>query len=309
MREEFGKYLLELSKKNPDLYVIDCDLANSTKTNYVAENNPSKFIQAGIAEQNAMSLAGGMAASGLQPWIVSFGAFIVERCLDQIKVSVAQPNLNVKIIGCYTGILNSKTGKTHQAINDIAIMRTIPNMVILCPADGRELIQMMDWANKYNGPVYIRLARESNKLFSSHYKFNFNKAYWDIYKYSDLTIISTGTHSYYAEKVYIELLTDNINVSFLHIPVIKPIDKESIIKAGKNTKCIITIEDATIIGGLGSAVTEILSEYYPTRVKRIGIQDVNIESGDDKDLLKKYNLDLEYIINTAKEFLNETIRR
>jgi transketolase len=299
VREEFGKHLLELSKEDSRVYVLDCDLANSTKTNYVAEQNRSKFIQCGIAEQNAMSMAGGMASTGLQPWIVSFGAFIVERCLDQIKVSVAQPKLDVKIIGCYTGILNGKVGKTHQAINDIAIMRTIPGMVILCPADSEELKQMMSWANEYNGPVYIRLTRESNPVYSSFYQwipFKAHKSYFG----KDITIISTGTHSYYAEKAVNNLNQEGIECALIDMPMIKPIDKNSIIEAAKETGAIVTVEDHSIIGGLGSAVTEIVSEHYPVPVLRIGIQDKNIEAGTNEELLDKYELSTEYIIKKVK---------
>lgn len=303
MRKEFGEKLLQLSKTDSKVYVLDGDLANSTRTNLVAEQNPSKFIQCGIAEQNMVSMAGGMAASGLQPWVVTFSPFLVKRALDQIIVSVAQPNLDVKLIGCYSGTFNGGLGKTHQAIEDIAIMRTIPNMTILCPVDGNELIQMMDWANNHNGPVYIRLTRESNNLTSSHYKFTINIYSPTTSGDSDVTILSTGTHSYYAERVYMKLLENNINSSFVHVPVIKPIDKDYIIEAAENSKKLVTIEDHSIIGGLGSAVTEIVSEYHPLPVLRIGINDMDLESGSKDELMDKYKLSEEHIYNKITEFL------
>lgn len=303
MRDAFGKHLLKLAQQDERVIVIDGDLANSTKTNLIAEQLPTQFIQGGIAEQNMVTMAGGLATTGFQPWICTFTSFLTKRALDQIVVSVAQPKLNVKLIGAYSGILNGKVGKTHQGIEDIALMRTIPGMVILCPADGEELIQMMSWANSYDGPVYIRLTRESNAMFSPHYQWIPYKGE-KISKGKDIAMISTGTHTYYAQMAFYELSKEKIYVNLIHIPMIKPIDKDIIIETAKNSKAIVTVEDHSIIGGLGSAVAEITSEFYPVIVKRIGIKDKNIEAGTNEELLDKYELSTDYIVKTIKNLLN-----
>lgn len=304
MREIFGKTLLKLSQMDSRVYVLDADLANSTKASYVAENNPNKFIQCGIAEQGMVSTAAGMATVGLQPWVVTFGSFLVKRALDQIIVSVAQPKLNVKLIGCYTGILNGKLGKTHQCIEDIAIMRAIPNMKILCPGDEIELEEMMMWANKYDGPVYIRLTRESETFGADINKFNLSSS--KIRHGRDLTIISTGTFTRYAMEASKRMLDeDGLHVSVIHMPCIKPLDAEAVIKASYETEAILTLEDHFVIGGLGSAVSEVLCEYSPCHMVRMGINDVNIESGADKDLLEKYGLSINHIIEKAKSCISK----
>jgi transketolase len=311
MREYFSEELLELTKYDSRVYAIDADLANSVKTDSVAINNPEKFIQIGIAEQNMVGIAAGMATVGLQPWVITFGSFLTKRALDQITVSVAQPNLDVKLIGAYTGILNSRVGKTHQAIEDIAIMRTIPNMTILSPADGIELSQMMHYANKTDGPFYIRVARESENIINP-YSTNENREFFKdqlfipghayyMLRGKDATIISTGTHTRYALESALELKKEGIEVSLIHMPSIKPLDIESIMHASFNTGAIITVEDHSIIGGLGSAVSEVLSEYCPAFMLRIGINDVNIESGSNDELLEKYGLTARHISEKVKK--------
>lgn len=306
MKQEFGEYLLKLAKKDKKIFVLDGDLANSTKTNLVAEELSNQFIQCGIAEQNMVSMAAGIATCGLQPWVVTFTPFLVKRALDQICVSIAQPKLDVKLIGCYSGILNGKLGKSHQGIEDIAIMRTIPNMVILCPADAEELIQMMSWANDYNGPVYIRLTRESKDFFATTYEFMPYRAR-QIYYHpeNEITIISTGTHLYYAEQALIKLRYEGIRVNILHIPMIKPLDNLSIINTTLNSKFVVTVEDHTIIGGLGSAVAEVLIENNPIPMYRIGIRDKNIEAGTNEELLEKYELSPDFIYNKIKQLMKK----
>jgi transketolase len=303
MKQEFGRHLLKMAREDNKIVVLDGDLANSTKTDLVAENLPNQFIQCGIAESNMVGVAAGLATLGFKPWVVTFTPFLVKRALDQICVSVAQPKLNVKLIGCYSGILNGKLGKSHQGISDIAIMRTIPNMVILCPVYEEELTQMMSWANNYDGPVYIRLTRENNSVFTRLYSWNFNKA-TTFYNGDDITIISTGTHTYYAEQALIKLKREGIHATLIHMSTIKPLNKASIINSAVRTKAVITIEDHTIIGGLGSAVAEVLVENYPVKMLRIGIEDKNIEAGTNEELLEKYKLSIDYICEKIKFLLS-----
>jgi transketolase len=306
MREYFGDKLLTFSKRDKRVYILDGDLTNSVKTNYIAEQNPSKFIQCGISEQNMIGVAAGLASIGIQPWVTTFTSFLTKRALDQIIVSVAQPKLDVKLVGSYSGFSNSKTGKSHQGIEDISIMRTIPNMVVLTPGDANELGQMMYWANKYNGPVYIRITRDSQLIFDEEYDFGLGKAV-NLKNGDDITIISTGTHTKYALEAAEKLKEESINASVLHMPSIKPIDEDAIIEASLKTRAIITVEDHSIIGGLGSAVAEVLVENCPCYMGRIGIRDKNIEAGTDEELLEKYELSTKHIIDKAKKYLNKKI--
>lgn len=300
MRLRFGQHLCNLAMKDARIVVLDGDLANSTKTDLVETTLTRQFIQTGIAEQNMIGVAAGLAAGGMQPWVCTFTSFLTKRALDQIIVSVAQPDLDVKLIGAYSGLMNGKVGKTHQGIEDIALMRTIPNIKILCPADEIELVQMMNYAKSYVGPVYIRLTRESTKFFSDSYKFDSDYCRYSLHNGKHVTVFSTGTHTRYALEAVQNLAKDGIECTLVHVPVIKPIDKAAIIQYAKKTNAVVTVEDHSIIGGLGSAVAEILSENYPTFVLRIGIEDKNIEAGTDEELMNKYCISVKHIEDKVK---------
>ncbi|MBE1555533.1 transketolase family protein [Sporosarcina limicola] len=305
MRDIFGETLLKLSVEDAAVYALDGDLANSTKVDMVAVNNPDKFLQMGIAEQNMMSVAAGLATTGLQPWVTTFAAFLSKRAIDQIQVQIAQPKLNVKMIGAYSGLLTGLTGKTHQALEDIAIFRTIANVVVLAPADSVEVKKMMEFAHKYEGPVYIRLARDPYpNIFSDDYNFELGKAV-TLKKGKDITIISTGTQTVRSLEAAEQLESEGISVAVVHMPTIKPLDKEAIIQAAEATGVIVTAEEHSIYGGLGSAVAEVLVEERPVPMLRVGVRDRNSESGPNDEMLEKYEISPSHIVKAVKEALKK----
>ncbi|SMQ86992.1 transketolase [Bacillus sp. OV166] len=305
MRDVFGETLLKFSFDDPRVFALDGDLATSTKVNVVAEKNAPKFLQMGIAEQNMMSVAAGLATTGLQPWATTFAAFLSKRSIDQIQVQIAQPILDVKMIGAYSGLLTGLTGKTHQALEDIAIFRSLANMVVLAPADGVETKKMMEFANDYYGPVYIRLARDPLPVvFSEDYKFELGKAV-KLREGKDATIISTGTQTGRSLEAAEKLAEEGIDVAVLHMPSIKPLDKEAIIKAAEDTGAIVTSEEHSIYGGLGSAVAEVLVEEKPVPMLRIGVKDRNSESGPNEALLQKYEISVNHIVARVKEVIKK----
>ncbi|MFD0679680.1 MULTISPECIES: transketolase family protein [unclassified Paenibacillus] len=303
MRDILGDVILELARKDSKVYVLDGDLANSTKINTVAEQLPHKFLQMGIAEQNMIGVAAGLATVGLQPWTSTFAAFLTKRCLDQISVVVAQPGLDVKLLGAYSGVLNGCAGKTHQAIEDIAIMRSLPNMVVLAPGDSYEVEQMIHFANEYKGPVYIRLTRDPVvPLFTQDYKFSLGKAV-TLKEGTDITIISTGSQTGRSLQSALDMEEEGISAAVLHMPSIKPLDVEAIVEAARTTGAIVTAEDHSIIGGLGSAVAEVVVEHCPVPVLRVGVQDKNLQSGANDALLDKYELSSKHVTDKVKQCL------
>ncbi len=305
MRDVFGETLLNLSLEDEKVYALDGDLANSTKVDTVASHNPEKFLQMGIAEQNMMSVAAGLATTGLQPWATTFAAFLSKRAIDQIQVQIAQPNLNVKMVGAYSGLLTGLTGKTHQALEDIAIFRTLANMVVLAPADSVEVKKMMEAAHRYNGPVYMRLARDPYPvIFGDDYQFEIGKAVL-LREGTDVTIISTGTQTSRSLEAADQLEWEGVSVSVVHMPTIKPLDKQAIIEAAEKTGAIVTTEEHSIYGGLGSAVAEVLVEEKPVPMLRVGVKDRNSESGPNEEMLEKYEISSRYIVKAAKEVLKK----
>lgn len=305
MRDAFGEKLLQLSLEDEKVYALDGDLANSTKVDMVANDNPEKFLQMGIAEQNMMSVAAGLASTGLQPWATTFAAFLSKRAIDQIQVQVAQPNLDVKMIGAYSGLLTGLTGKTHQALEDIAIFRTLANMVVLAPADSMEAKKMMEAAHQYKGPVYIRLARDPYPVvFDEDYNFEIGKAV-TLQEGTDITIISTGTQTIRSLEAAKQLKEEGVSVAIVHMPTIKPLDKEAIIKAAETTGVIVTAEEHSIYGGLGSAVAEVLVEEKPVPMLRVGVKDRNAESGPNEEMLEKYEISSGHIVKVVKEALKK----
>lgn len=305
MRDIFGETILDLSKKDKRVYALDGDLANSTKIDRIALENPDKFLQMGIAEQNMASVASGLATTGLQPWVVTFAAFLSKRAIDQIQVQIAQPNLDVKLIGAYSGLLTGLTGKTHQSLEDIAIFRALANMTVLAPADSTEVAAMMKFANEYDGPVYMRLARDPYPIiFDKDYKFEVGKAV-ELKKGKDVTIISTGTQTSRSIEAAEALEQEGVSVAVLHMPTIKPLDKEAIIKAAEKTGAIVTSEEHSIYGGLGSAVAEVLVEERPVPMLRIGVNDRNTESAPNEELVEKFEVSPNHIKKAVKEILRK----
>lgn len=302
-RDAYGEILKELGGVNEDIIVLDADLSGSTKTSVFAKAFPDRFFNVGIAEQNLMGTAAGLAAAGKIPFASTFAMFATGRAFEIIRNSICYPNLNVKIAATHAGLTVGEDGATHQALEDISIMRSLPNMVVLCPADAVETKQCIEKAVEHNGPVYIRLGRAKVPvIFDENYKFEIGKGV-ELQEGKDLTIIATGVMVDRALTAGKKLLEEGISVRVINMPTIKPIDKDIIIKAAKETKGIITVEEHSIIGGLGSAVAEVISENHPTKVLRIGTNDCFGESGDGFQLLDKYGLSVENIINKSKELL------
>lgn len=302
-RDVFGDTLIELIDRDDRVYVLDGDLANSTKADKVARERPAHFLEMGIAEQNMMGVAAGMASCGLIPWLSSFACFLVNRDLDQLRVVVAQPGLNVKIGAAYTGLLTGLTGKTHQEVSDIAVMRSMPNMTVLAPADGIETRQAMITATQFDGPIYLRLTRDpAPVIFGDDYHFEIGPTI-TLRQGSDVTIISTGVQSVRALQAAELLAQQGIAAHVLHVPTLKPLDQEGIVAAAAKTGKVLTTEDHTVLGGLGGAVAEVLGEHCPTPIKRLGIQDCFGESAPNDELLEKYGLTPQHIATAAESML------
>ena len=275
----------------------------NNKMNDFKKENPNRFFQMGIAEQNMMGVAAGMASCGLIPWLSSFACFLVNRDLDQLRVVVAQPNLPVKIAGAYSGLLTGKPGKTHQEVSDIAVMRAMPNMTVLAPADAVEVRAAMYAANKTDTPIYIRLTRDPEPvIFNSDYEFDIGRVI-TVREGSDVTIFSTGAQTVRCLQAAETLEDQNISAHVVHVPTIKPLDTDAIIKASAHTGRVVTAEDHTVIGGLGGAIAELLSEEMPTPMKRVGILDTFGESAANDDLLEKYQISSNYVAEAACKLL------
>ena len=303
LRVAFGEALVELGRSNDRVVVLDGDLANATLVDMFADAHPDRFLEMGIAEQNMAGVAAGLAASGLIPFVTTFAAFATNRDLDQIRVVIAQPKLHVIVIGGYSGILTSRTGKTHQAIEDLAVFRTMPNMTVLAPADATETRKaVFTSAEQVPGPVYMRLTRDASPvLFDDDHVFEVGRGVV-LREGSDVALISTGVQTSRTVVAAEALETDGISVHHLHLHTIKPLDENAIIKAAE-TGAVVTSEDHSIIGGLGGAVAEVLGEQRPTLMKRVGVRDVNLESAPNDALLEKYGLTTRHIVEAAKEVL------
>ena len=294
-RQSFGEALEKLGEENKNVVVIDADLAKSTKTSLFAKKFPDRFIDVGIAEQNMMGIAAGLSTFGKVPFVSTFAAFATGRVYDQIRNSIAYPKLNVKICGTHAGITVGEDGATHQMLEDINLMRGLPNMTVMCTSDDVETKWAVEEISKINGPVYLRLARIATPIiYDENQKFEIGKGV-QIGDGTDATIFATGVTVSEALKAQEMLKENGINVRVVDIHTIKPIDKELIVKCAKETDKIITVEDHSIIGGLGSAVCEVLSEEYPTKVIRMGIPDCFGKSGKATDLMKYFRIDAQAI--------------
>lgn len=304
-RESYGEALAELGDEYDNLYVFDADLAAATKTSIFKKKFPDRFFDCGIAEANMMGVAAGMAAAGKIPFASTFAMFAAGRAYEIVRNSIGYPHLNVKIGATHAGISVGEDGATHQCNEDIALMRTIPGMTIINPADDIEAKAAVRAAVEFNGPVYMRFGRLAVPVFNDPetYKFEIGKGI-KLRDGKDVAIIATGlmvNESIEAAKI---LASKGIDATVINIHTIKPIDKDIIIEAAKNTGLILTVEEHSVIGGLGSAVSDVLSENYPTKVIKIGVNDVYGHSGPAVDLLKEFGLSSENIVKTAIEAVN-----
>lgn len=303
-REAYGEALKEIGAQNNDIVVLDADLSKSTKTNVFAKAFPDRFFNVGIAEQNLMGTAAGLAAAGKIPFVSTFAMFAAGRGFEQIRNSICYPRLNVKIAATHAGLTVGEDGASHQAIEDISLMRSIPNMTVIVPADERETRQAVLFASRYKGPVYLRLGRSAvPDIFGDAYEFEHGKAV-ELATGRDVTIIATGIMVSPARRAADELIANGLSAGVLNIHTIKPIDKEAVIKAAQATGAIVTCEEHSIIGGLGSAVAEVLVENAPVPMERVGVLDSFGESGTPDALLAKYNLTVADIVQAAKRVIS-----
>ena len=295
-RQSYGEALLELGKENKDVIVLDADLAGATKTELFAKEFPDRFFDIGIAEADMMGTAAGLSTCGKIPYVSTFAMFAAGRSYDQIRNSICYPNLNVKICATHAGITVGEDGATHQMIEDLSLMRTIPNMTVLSPSDDAQTKWTIKEISKINGPVYVRLARlATEEIYGENQKFEIGKAvqHGDG---TDGTIFATGITLQEALKAQKVLQEKGINVRVVDMFSIKPIDKEMIIKCAKETKKLVSIEDHNVIGGLGSAISEVLTEEYPAKLIRLGIKDIFGRSGKAEELMKLYGIVSDNII-------------
>lgn len=299
LREAWGNELVALAGRYPDLLVLDGDLANSTRADIVAAALPERFFELGIAEQNLLGVAAGLATVGFVPWISTFVPFLAARALDQIRVVVAQPGLNVKMCGGYSGILTGKTGKTHQAVDDLAIFRAMPGVVTIAPADAVELRGAMAAMMEHPGPMYLRLTRDpSPVVFADGYRFELGRAVL-LRDGADVGIVATGVQTTRALAAADLLAERGVAAGVLHVPTVKPLDVAAVVAFAERTGRLVTAEDHTIIGGLGGAVAEALAEHRPTPMRRIGWQDRWGESAPNDHLLETYGLTPRHIAEAA----------
>ena len=304
VRSIYGKTLVELGKKNNSIVVLDADLSCSTQTQIFAKEFPDRFFDVGIAEQDLMTTAAGLACTGKTVFASTFAMFATGRAWEQIRNTICYSNLNVKIAATHGGITVGEDGASHQALEDISLMRSIPNMMVIVPADATETKQVIEFAASHYGPVYIRIARTNlpDVFDESSYKFNPLKAHI-VKEGNDVSLITNGETL--VETIdCAKILSDyGIDAEIINVPVIKPIDKETIIKSAKKTNRVITIENHSIIGGLGSAVCEVLSEDYPVKVNRIGTNDEFGQSGKAKELMDFYGLNANKLVQKIQELV------
>ena len=302
-RESYGKTLLELGAEMPNLVVLDADLAGSTKTGVFAKAYPDRHFDCGIAEGNMMSIAAGLAAAGMVPFASSFAMFAAGRAYEQVRNSIGYPHLNVKIGATHAGITVGEDGASHQCLEDLALMREIPGMVVMCPADDTEARKAVSAAVKHEGPVYIRFGRAAVPVvFDEDYDFQIGKGSV-IREGKDVSIIANGLCVASAIEAADMLAKDGIDAEIVNICTIKPLDEELVVKTASKTGKVVTAEEHSIIGALGSAVAECLSEKCPTKMYRIGVRDVFGESASAEVLLHKYMLDGEGIYKQVKAFV------
>ena len=295
-RQSYGEALVELGKENEKVVVLDADLATATKTIEFAKEFPQKFFDIGIAEADMIGTAAGMATCGKIPYASTFAVFATGRAYDQIRSSVCYPNLNVKICATHAGVTVGEDGATHQMLEDLSLMRVLPNMRVFCPSDDIQTKWLIKEISKINGPCYVRLCRmATSEIYDENQKFEIGKMI-QIGEGTDAAIFATGVTVSEAIKAQKELKEKGIDVRVVDVHTIKPLDKEMIIKCAKETKRLISIEDHSIIGGLGSAIAEVLTEKLPTKLERMGVNDTFGKSGKAEELLKYFKIDSSSIV-------------
>ncbi|KYH28472.1 MULTISPECIES: transketolase family protein [Clostridium] len=301
-REAYGKALAKLGETNPNVVVLDADLSKSTKTADFKKLFPERHINMGIAEGNMMAVAAGLATCGKIPFASTFAIFAAGRAFEQIRNTICYPKLNVKICATHAGLTVGEDGASHQAIEDISLMRSIPNMTVICPSDAIETEAAINAVAEYDGPCYVRLGRPGVSIINDNpeYKFEIGKGI-TLREGKDAAIIATGIMVEQALEAYNILAEEGIKVKVINIHTIKPIDSQIIINAARETGIVVTAEEHNIIGGLGSAVCEVLSENFPVPVLRVGVKDVFGESGKPAELLKAYGLTAEDIVKAVKK--------
>lgn len=291
IRKAFGNTLAQVGDLNEKIVVMDADLACSTQTKIFGDKFPERFFDCGIAEQDMVATAAGLASEGKMPFVASFAMFATGRTYDQIRNGVCYPNFNVKIVGTHGGITVGEDGATHQALEDISLMRGIPHMTVIVPADARECEEVIKYAALHDGPMYIRIARSDvPDIFDEHYHFNIHRALV-VEEGSDVSVFTNGETLAEVLLAAEELKKDNISVEVVNIPVVKPLDFQTVIDSVKKTKFAITVENHSIVGGLGSAICETLAAKYPAKVYRVGIHDEFGQSGKSDELMEYYGLD------------------
>ncbi|MBU3137014.1 transketolase family protein [Clostridium gasigenes] len=302
-RESYGMALVELGYENENIVVLDADLSKSTKTNDFKNKFKDRFFNVGIAEQNLMGMAAGLSNVGNIPFASTFAVFATGRAFEIIRNSICYPKMNVKIAATHAGITVGEDGGSHQSIEDIALMNSLPNMTVIVPADHTEAMQAVKAAAVYDGPVYLRFGRcNTDDIFDVNYKFEIGKGV-EVAPGNDVAIIATGMMVQKAIEASKALLEQGIGARVINISTIKPIDREIILKAARETKGIVTAEEHSIIGGLGSVVSTVVTSECPTIVKMVGINDIFGQSGTPNELMVKYGLTSESIINKVKEIL------
>lgn len=304
-RDAYGSILVELGRINPKVVVLDADLSCSTKTAKFAKTFPERFFNMGVSEQDMMGTAAGLALTGKIPFASTFAIFATGRAWEQIRQTICYSNANVKIVATHGGITVGEDGATHQAVEDVALMRTIPGMTVIVPADGYETAQSILAVADYYGPVYVRLGRAKvPSVMPEEYKFQIGKAY--IFKLGkDVNILANGIMVAEALKASEQLSKEGIDTGVANFSTVKPLDEEAVLTIAKNSKLIVTAEEHSVIGGLGGAIAEFVSEQYPVPVKRIGVRDMFGCSGSPKELLKLYGLTAENIVETVKKFFKK----
>lgn len=304
LRVAYGEALIELGKKNTNIVVLDADVSSSTQTKLFAKIFPERFFNMGVAEQNTIGTAAGLSTCGKIPFVSTFAIFASGRAWDQVRNAVAYPRFNVKIVATHGGVTVGEDGASHQALEDISLMRTIPNMMVIVPSDSVQTRKVINFAAEYKGPVYIRLPRTNCPVIFQKDKYNFDPLKANILNEgADITLISNGETTWEALRCARMLAERNILAEVIDVPVVKPFDESTIIESAKKTGAVLVIENHSIIGGLGSAVCETLSEKYPTLVKRIGVADVFGQSGKDYELLDHYGLLAEKFISAALDLI------
>ena len=300
-RESYGEALVELGRKNDKVVVFDADLSGATKTSGFAKEFKDRFFNMGIAEQDMVATAAGISTCGKIPYASSFAVFLTGRAYDQVRNSICYPNLNVKLCGTHAGVTVGEDGATHQMLEDVALMRGLPNMKVFCPADEIETRWIIEEISKIEGPCYVRLGRSKvPEIYGADEKFEIGKAK-QIGDGEDATIFASGVTVAEAIKAMESLKEEGINVRVVDICSIKPIDEDMIVKCAKETKKLISVEDHSVIGGIGTAIADVLVQKYPAKLTKIGVKDTFGKSGKADELVKYFGLDSESIIKVVKE--------